>query len=284
MDTLSAIGPVEGAYYSESNPKLLFDFENLDILPELHHELTHALQYQQGSITSKHQLNEIDAFLNQAKYIQQAKDIGVPMRQRNIDTLYDYQKYNDDIGYIEKSLYPQLYHDYDHIFQSDTPIENIASKDDFKAYALSLGTNEAEAEAFAQTLTQKPEEEIKYKLDHDNEEVKITRRRGLRDELHFYEELEEHFNTGGRKTKTVKTFINEDVNKNIIKTIETEEGSNKTTQRYFNGVLEEPKEPHSTKPEITTQDESSVETGSKKGEAPSPLTRVVEKLNTSPDR
>lgn len=255
LDTLNPSNPIEGAFYPKSKT-MIMDFENLNMLPEMHHELTHALQRQLGSITLKNRLNEIDAFLNQVRYIQQANSMGIPMRQRHQNMLYDYQKYGGkDTKYIEKSLYPELFYSYDMFRDSKDPA--AASESDFRLYAQMLGADESEVESFAKALTQTPIEEIKYKLDQD-QEVKTTIQHRDPDGPPSYKETMEYFDEDGHLTKTIKTSIFEDSNGDIIHIVEKNDGSTVETERRVNGVLQDDKQNNTQEEPHLTQQTSSL--------------------------
>lgn len=262
-DTLKPSGTKQGEF-DPTIGSLSMDFEDPNGLATMHHELTHALQYQKGSVTSKGKLNEIDAFLSGVKYTQQAVSKGIPMQDSGyIEQLYNYQKYGEnDVEYIKNFLYPELsWRDsYNKKFKDADSYGYAATKDDFRAYARSLGANEEGAESFAETLTQNSLKKVEYGRSPNGGEFKKTLQ-GDTDSI--YENLTERFGPDGNKIETIKSVFEKgsdgnytverfgpddkkietvkrfkDANGNRIKVIEKENGPDKVTTKYVNGTLE----------------------------------------------
>ena len=262
-DTLTPTGTKHGKF-DPSVGALSMDFEDPTGLATMHHELTHALQHQQGSITSKGKLNEIDAFLHGVKYTQQAISRGIPLHDTEYgEQLYNYQKYNgNDVEYIKKFLYPELsWRDsYNKEFKKADSYGYVATEDDFKAYAKSLGATEKEAKDFAKTLTQKSVKQVVYGRSSNGGEFKKTLK-GTTDSI--LENLTVHFDPNGHKIKTTKSVFGKefngnytiehfgpddkkietikifrDSNGNRIKIVEQENNPGKIL-KYVNGTLEE---------------------------------------------
>ena len=264
-DTLKSSSGPQGQRTGIFKSFIETDFENPNELSTIHHELTHALQHQQASVTAKEKLNEIDAFLNQAKFLKQAASMGILTENADDSALlYNYQKYNgNDVEYVEKFLYPEILwmsDTYNKMFKDNSP--DSATEADFKSYAQLLGADDKSAEIFAKTLTQNSVEKIEYESSSNGGETKITRK-GNMDSVN--ENLIEYFDINGDKIETQKivydsqgNYISErfnsngikietikkskDANGNHVKIVEKGNDSEKTIQKYVNGILEEKNE------------------------------------------
>ena len=162
------------------NGRLFSDFDNFENLSVVHHELTHALQKQTNSCTKSGKLCELEAHLNETKFIYQAIQQGI-LKPENLNKdsqniLLNYQKYGcDDAQFTLNYLNPLLVWSSGYREQF-LLLSNQNTQKQLSQYARQLGLSGEKADSFIQGLINNDlVKQVSYKVDDKGNETKIEK-------------------------------------------------------------------------------------------------------------
>ena len=161
--------------------KIFADFDAVENLPTVHHELTHVLQGQTNSYTNDGELSELEAHLNEIKFTHQAVQQGLlsseKLSEYNQIRLFNYQRYNcDDAQFTLHYLHPSL--TWEKVYRMQfLLLSGQNTEKQFFQYAQQLGLSGEKAGQFVQELSSSKLEYIAYKLDKQGNET-VTQKEG----------------------------------------------------------------------------------------------------------
>ena len=179
-DLHSGDGKTVGFCSGDKNKQaLVMDFEGIKNLPIFHHEGTHAWQKQVDACTKNGKLAELEAYLNQVKFTDQALQQGIlttnDLSGLNQELFFNYQKYNrDDIQFTLYYLHPWL--TWEKNYWSQFLLSDQNTEKELSQYAQQLGLSKKNISSFVQKLTDDHNlKQVSYHIDDQGKESTITK-------------------------------------------------------------------------------------------------------------